>query len=90
MELNIESKGDVARRRLMEAVDAARTRTKVKHRKARTPWMSLPQEAKSNLCQRASCSGDGFERSAVLLTRGDLSASCARVQVTTKDGRTRW
>ncbi len=43
MELNIESKGGVARLRLVEAVNAARTRTKVKNRKARQPWMSLPR-----------------------------------------------
>lgn len=90
MELNIESKGGSVRSRLVEAVDAARTRTKVKHRKARTPWMSLPLEAKSKLCRRVSCSGDGFERSAVFLTRGDLSASRAQGRVTTKDARTRW
>jgi hypothetical protein len=90
MELNTESKGGPVRCRLMEAVDAAWTRTKVKHRKARKPWMSLPQEAKSEVCQTALCIGDGFKRSAVFLTRGDLSASRARARVTTKNARTRW
>lgn len=63
MKLNIESKGDTARCRLVEAVDAARTRTKVKRRKARTPWMSLLPEAKSRFCRRVSCIGDGFDLS---------------------------
>ena len=90
MELNIESKGGVVRSRLVEAVDAAWTRTKVKHRKARKPWISLPLETKSEVCQTALCIGDGFKRSAVFLTRGDLSASRVRAWVTTKDARTRW
>ena len=89
-ELNTESKGDIARCRLVEAVGAARTRAKAKHRKAREPWVSLPLEAKPEICWSAACIGDGFERSAMSLTRGELSASHAKAWVTTKDARTRW
>lgn len=74
----------------MEAVDAARNRTEVKHRKARNLRMSLPLETKSKFCQRDTCIGDGFERSAVSLTRGGLSAPIVSTMVTIKDERTRW
>jgi hypothetical protein len=88
-ELNTESKGDIARCRLVEAVGAARTRAKAKHRKAREPWVSLPLEAKPEICWSAACIGDGFERSSVHLTRGDLTVSRASARVVIKDARTR-
>ena len=88
-ELNTESKGGIARCRLVEAVGAAWTRAKAKHRKAREPWVSLPPEAKPDVCRLAVCSGDGFERSSVFLTRGDLPASRASARVAIEEARTR-
>ena len=88
-ELNTESKGGIVRCRLVEAVSAARTRAKAKHRKAREPWVSLPSEAKPEICWSAACIGDGFERSSVDLTRGALAASRALARVVIKDARTR-
>ena len=88
-ELNTESNGGIARCRLMEAVGAARTRAKAKHRKAPEPWVSLPQEAKPEVCWSAGCIGDGFERSSVHLTRGDLPASRASARVVVENARTR-
>ncbi len=88
-ELNIESKGGAARHRLVEAVDALRNRTRVKHRKARKPWVSLPLEAMPDVCWSAPCTGDGFGGSLVTLTRGDLSASVVRAAVVVENARTR-
>jgi hypothetical protein len=39
-ESNIEDKGDLARGRLVELLDAARKRPKAKHRKAHVSWVS--------------------------------------------------
>lgn len=88
-ELNTEGKGGIARCCRLEAVGAARTRAKAKHRKAREPWVSLPLETKPDICWSAACIGDGFERSSVYLTRGDLAASRASARVVIKDARTR-
>ncbi|MEN9578454.1 MAG: hypothetical protein RJA70_1463 [Pseudomonadota bacterium] len=88
-EFNTKSKGRAARHCLMEAVGAVRNRTQVKHRKARVPWVSLPPEAKPDICWSAVCIGDGFERSSVSLTRGDLPASQTSVWVATENERTR-
>jgi hypothetical protein len=61
----------------MEAVGAVRNRTKVKRRKAGRSWVSWLLSAKPNIRRTIAGSGDGFARSSVILTRGDLSASAA-------------
>jgi len=88
-ESNTEDKGGPARNRLVEVVCAARNRTQVKHRKACESWVSEFPVAKPEICWSTVCIGDGFARSFLTLTRGDLSASRGRPLVVAKNERTR-
>jgi hypothetical protein len=74
-ESNTEDKGSFARGCLVEVVCAARNRAKAKHRKACKSWVSEPPVAKPEICWSTVRIGDGFARSFLTRTRGDLSAS---------------
>lgn len=89
MELNTEDKGRIARFCLVEVVGAVRNRTKVKHRKASEPRVSPRPGAKPKICRSVVSSGDGFVRSSVFLTRGELPASGLRGPVRPENERTR-
>jgi hypothetical protein len=88
-ESNTEDKGGTARDRLVEVVCAPRNRTQVKHRKACKSWVSEPPVVTPEVCWSTACIGDGFVRSFLTLTRGDLSASRGRPLVIAKNERTR-
>jgi len=59
-ESNIEDKGDLARGRLVEVLDAARNRAKAKHRKAHVSWVSQPSVVKPDICWSTGRIGDGL------------------------------
>ena len=89
MELNTEDKGRTVRDCLVEVVGAVRNRTRVKHRKASEPRVSPRPGAKPKICRSVASSGDGFVRSSVFLTRGELPASNPTGLVGPKNERTR-